>query len=237
MSIIQCLIGRRSDIVLVEFTDYVGNFQQISRQLLRKLKNENILSIDYEDHLFYYIKENEFTYMCLCEKESNNIYSFLNDVKKKFVDTYDLDKVKSASSYQLQEFESSMKEIVEFYNCKVQNLTFFGLPLEHHTFPLKKIDLIFKKEEKINLIAIKNSLAKKNYHSLNYVNSKIQSIDKYQKSFYFIICVLCLLVFIFLIKQLFTNSHEDHQNTKILESENKNNQSSNNITQKHLNFL
>lgn len=206
MSIIHCLIGRKSDIVLVEYTEHLGNFQQISRLLLRKLKNENIISIDYEDHRFYYIKENDFTYMCLCEKESNNIFSFLNDIKKKFIDTYDLEKVKSASSYQLQEFESNMKEIVEFYNSKVQSQGFYGTPLDNHSFPLKNIDAIFKKEEKITLIAIKNSLAKKNYQSLNYVNSKIQSIDKYQRSYYVIIGILCLLVFIFLIKQLFTDN-------------------------------
>ena len=62
MSIIHCLIGRKSDIVLVEYTEHLGNFQQISRLLLRKLKNENIISIDYEDHRFYYIKENDFTF-------------------------------------------------------------------------------------------------------------------------------------------------------------------------------
>lgn len=48
MSILYALISKSSDIVLCEHTEYAGNFQQISRVLLRKLKKNTKYSIEYD---------------------------------------------------------------------------------------------------------------------------------------------------------------------------------------------
>ena len=48
MSIIYALIARSSDVVLCEHTEYAGNFQQISRILLRKIKKGSKYSIEYD---------------------------------------------------------------------------------------------------------------------------------------------------------------------------------------------
>ena len=48
MSIIFSLISRNSDVVLCEHTDFAGNFQQISRMLLRKIKKNSKFSIEYD---------------------------------------------------------------------------------------------------------------------------------------------------------------------------------------------
>jgi hypothetical protein len=48
MSIIYALIARASDVVLCEHTEYAGNFQQISRILLRKIKKGAKYSIEYD---------------------------------------------------------------------------------------------------------------------------------------------------------------------------------------------
>jgi hypothetical protein len=38
MAIIYALIAKNTDVVLVEHTDHKGNFQQMSKVLLRKIK-------------------------------------------------------------------------------------------------------------------------------------------------------------------------------------------------------
>ena len=41
MSIKYSLITKENDKVLTEFTEFTGNFEQISRQLLKKIKPES----------------------------------------------------------------------------------------------------------------------------------------------------------------------------------------------------
>ena len=48
MSIIYALVSRGPDVVLCEHTEYAGNFQQISRMLLRKIKKNIRFSIEYD---------------------------------------------------------------------------------------------------------------------------------------------------------------------------------------------
>lgn len=48
MSILYALIAKEPDVVLCEYTDYSGNFQQITRILLRKIKKESKYTIDYD---------------------------------------------------------------------------------------------------------------------------------------------------------------------------------------------
>jgi hypothetical protein len=48
MSIIYSLISRNFDVVLVEHSEYNGNFQQMVKMLLRKTKKEARSSIEYD---------------------------------------------------------------------------------------------------------------------------------------------------------------------------------------------
>lgn len=50
MSIIYALISKAHDVVLCEHTEYAGNFQQISRVLLRKIKSNVKYSIEYDKY-------------------------------------------------------------------------------------------------------------------------------------------------------------------------------------------
>ena len=47
--IIYSLIARTSKIILCDYTDYSGNFQQISLLLLEKLKKNNKCEITYDE--------------------------------------------------------------------------------------------------------------------------------------------------------------------------------------------
>ncbi len=49
MSIIYALISKDSDKVLCEFTEYHGNFEQISRTLLKKVQKDHRATFSYDD--------------------------------------------------------------------------------------------------------------------------------------------------------------------------------------------
>lgn len=49
MSIIYSLIAKSTDKVLCEFTEYHGNFEQVSRSLLRKIQKEHRATFSYDD--------------------------------------------------------------------------------------------------------------------------------------------------------------------------------------------
>lgn len=48
MSIIYALISKDFDCVLCEYTEYIGNFQQITRSILRKISSDSKKTIDYD---------------------------------------------------------------------------------------------------------------------------------------------------------------------------------------------
>jgi hypothetical protein len=48
MSIIYAFIAKKTDVVLCEHTEFTGNFQSISRVILRKLKKNSKYSIEYD---------------------------------------------------------------------------------------------------------------------------------------------------------------------------------------------
>ena len=54
VSIIYTLIARGNKIVLADFTEYSGNFQQISLIMLGKIKKNSKCEIQYNEYKFYY---------------------------------------------------------------------------------------------------------------------------------------------------------------------------------------
>jgi hypothetical protein len=49
MSLIYTLIARGSKIILTDYTEFSGNFQQISLVILNKIKKDKKCSIDYDE--------------------------------------------------------------------------------------------------------------------------------------------------------------------------------------------
>ncbi len=45
MSFIFCLIARSKNVILTEFSEYVGNFQQIALEYLKRVKTDTQCSI------------------------------------------------------------------------------------------------------------------------------------------------------------------------------------------------
>lgn len=209
MSIIHCLVARNTEIVLAEYTEHDGNFQQISRLLLRKLRNEKKLTVDYDNYQFHYYKDEEtrVSFLCLTEMLSYELaFGFLNDMRKEFYNKYELTRIRSACSYQLQDFEESMKELALYYNVK-PSITKSGESISTlsiiNNVEVRKIDNIFQVDERMNLVAVNTKVIKKNYQNLNYMDKKIKYQENYKKFKFGILvlagCIVCLLIIKFLI--------------------------------------
>ena len=115
MSIISGLIAKHPDVVLCEHSDFMGNFRQITRIILQRLKPNCKYSIDYEKFKFFYKNENKITYLCLVEGiSSNTAFSLLEDLKKKILNTYKNEELLSFKEYQLNAFTDELKGLIVF---------------------------------------------------------------------------------------------------------------------------
>lgn len=79
MSIFYSLIAKNYDLILTECTDYTGNFQQITRLLLYKIKinlskynnnnnnnnNHNMFRIQYDNYIYNYLIKDNLLFLCM----------------------------------------------------------------------------------------------------------------------------------------------------------------------------
>ena len=170
MSILYALVAKNFDIILSEYTEYTGNFQQITRILLYKIKanhfnnenNQGIYRIQYDNnYLFNYIIKDKIIFLCMCFNNIGNNYNnapinystnnnnninqnlicaFLLDVTKYFYTEYTPLEIDKFKSYEIQEFDKTISSLMNYYNAK-PNFTKSGLP----------IDRIINEKENINI--------------------------------------------------------------------------------------
>ena len=113
MSIILSLVAKFPDVVLCEYSDFVGNFLQITRIMLQRLKPNCKYSIVYDKYKFFYINENKITYLCLADGISpDSAFSFLDELKKKILKTYDIDDLLSFNANKLSGFTDELKGLM-----------------------------------------------------------------------------------------------------------------------------
>lgn len=120
MSIYYTLIANKKDNVICEYTDKLGNFQQVSRILLSKaIEKETNQAMEFKDKRFHSINENGLTYLCLSEDlDDQLIMSYLKDIQRRLISQYDWEYITSASAYKLSAFENQIKELIEYYQGK-----------------------------------------------------------------------------------------------------------------------
>lgn len=210
MSIIDCLISRKCEIVLVEYTEHHGNFQQIARVLLRKLSKETKLTIDYNNFQFHYLKNQEIGVEILCLTENLSFeyaFGFMVDCLKHLQSTYDIRTIQSAFSYELQEFEEVIKDLVIYYSSKPSITKYVGefSSLGIRNVELKKIESIFSGEEKTEMFAINSKIVIKNYQTANPMARKIEYQEKYKKIKMTLLISLGVVIFLCSVKYIISS--------------------------------
>ena len=118
MSIIYVVIAKSEDKILCEFTESVGNFEQIARSLLKEVHPQHKATFSYDDiYYFHYLNSNNITYMCMCNNEfsKRSAYTFLDDVKNTFLNTFTLLVIENSLSYTFSEpFKDKLKSKIVF---------------------------------------------------------------------------------------------------------------------------
>ncbi|XP_055822093.1 putative vesicle-associated membrane protein 726 [Solanum dulcamara] len=108
----------RGTIILVEYSEFTGNFSSIASQCLQKLPpSSNKFSYNCDDHTFNFLSDNGFTY-CVVATESAGReipLAFLDRVKDDFSKRYGGGKAATASAKSLnREFGSKLKEHMKY---------------------------------------------------------------------------------------------------------------------------
>lgn len=112
MSIYYVLVAKRNDMILVDYTEYSGNFQQITIDLMKQIQPESNKTYELADYLFHYINEDSLTVLCMTSKDINRklAFAFLVDVRKRLFDFYAPHELQNARAFGLKTFSSELKE-------------------------------------------------------------------------------------------------------------------------------
>ena len=114
MSIFYVLIAKRNDMILVNYTEYSGNFEQITIDLMKRIEPETKKTFELSDYLFHYINEDSLTILCMTSKDMQKklSFAFLADVRKRLFDFYSPHELQNAKAFGLKTFASELKEKV-----------------------------------------------------------------------------------------------------------------------------
>jgi len=157
---------------------------------------------------FFYEDENDITYLCLGDNLNADIaLSFLNDVKKKFLMTYDEKSIHGSYSYQLKGFSEQIKKLVDEYTKNPHTkLDMLKKSLNQTNEILhENVEKIFQRSEKLDL-AIQKSSNLSNNSDVYYRNiQKMKLKLKYKKLKYLAIFTIFVLVTGFIIYYIIKN--------------------------------
>ena len=119
MPIYYGLVVKEAKTVLWDFTEFGGNFQQITRQLFPYIDKNKRKSFQASEYYFHCIDDEGITFLCMANEETDRkvAYAFLEDLKKTFYDTFNITEIQNARSYELN-FSEQIKKKIAFFNEK-----------------------------------------------------------------------------------------------------------------------
>lgn len=83
----------RGNTVLCKYADCVGNFTEVTENLISKIQlNNHKMTYTHGSYLFHYICADRLIYMCISDDEfpRQRAFLFLSEIKQKFLATYGL---------------------------------------------------------------------------------------------------------------------------------------------------
>ena len=185
MSILYALIAKNLDIVLCEYSEYNGNFQQITRMLLRKVQPNRRFTIEYDSYKYHYINQDNLTYLCMTSSFPEDIaFGFLIDVQKQFIEMYDYDKILSATSYVLESFQEKLKKLMAYYNtCPQKTQTGQSIKdlIDAKSTAVENIEKLISRDQKLNIIVAKSDALNTQSRNINNIAQKIKTQQKLKK--------------------------------------------------------
>ena len=86
-------------------------------------------------------------------------FSFLNDLKKKFLKNYDMKKIKSSFAFGMRDFNEEIKNLVKFYEDNptyTKTETLINNLNETASILRESVEKVLERHEKLNIIAHKS---------------------------------------------------------------------------------
>ncbi|KAL7735374.1 hypothetical protein ACLKA6_003225 [Drosophila palustris] len=118
MPILYSVIARGTT-VLAKFAECVGNFAEVTEQIVGKIGVHNHkMTYTHGDYLIHYTCDNKLIYMCITDNEfeRSRAFLFLADIKNKFIQTYGL-QVATAIAYAMNtEFSKILSQQMVFFS-------------------------------------------------------------------------------------------------------------------------
>ena len=147
---------------------------------------------------FYYDDEDDLTFLCMGEKLDTEVaFSYLSDLKKKFLTTYDNKTIRSSFSYQLKDFSGEIKKLANSY--EINPTSKIGMLKERLTETTEilhdNVEKLLQRGEKLNIIAQKSSRLRES--SDDFVKN-IQEIKRRQKWRKYRCYAIIIIFFLFL---------------------------------------
>ena len=79
MPIYYALVGKQAgseNIVLCDFTTYVGNFQNVTSKLMPRIESNTMKTWELDEFFFHYINEDGIIVLCMTDKEYKRKQAF-----------------------------------------------------------------------------------------------------------------------------------------------------------------
>ena len=166
-------------------------------------KTINIIFCSYK---FFYDDENDLTFLCMGEKLDTEVaFSYLGDLKKKFLTKYDNNTIKNSFSYQLKDFSEDIKKLAISYETNPTSK--IGMLKEKLTQTSEilhdNVEKLLQRGEKLNIIAQKSSRLKESSDDFVKNIQEIKRRQRYRKYRCYAIILLFIIFTVFLIKWFF----------------------------------
>ncbi|SBT82198.1 SNARE protein, putative [Plasmodium ovale] len=159
MSIIYGLVAREKT-VLAEYTEFGGNFSNISRLLLEIIPPHSARkSYIYDDYVFHQLMKNGITFMAMADKELGFLtpYAFLEEISKVFFRHFNYTSDLITLSLD-EEFKPVLKENMRIFNNyesnDVHNLKSQISNIQN--IIIENIEKILERREKIDILVNKS---------------------------------------------------------------------------------
>lgn len=204
MSLIYSLIAREPNIVLVEYTEYKGNFMQIIRTILEKgIPDHDKTIIPCEKYKIHILKDNSLIYICLSEDMADDcVFSFLFDLQKKLLKKEELEEIKNKSAYGLGSFEDNLRQMMIYYNSQPYTNKTGEIINELNLAKdaaIENVEKMFEREDKINIIAMKSDNLEDFSFNVNFLSDTMKKNEqkKNRNIIFIVIAIIAILVILY----------------------------------------
>ena len=160
------------------------------------------LKREYDSYKYHYINQDNITYLCMTSNFPEDIaFGFLIDVQKQFIETYDYDKILSATSYLLENFQEKLKKLMAYYNTcpqKTQTGQIIKDLIDAKSTAVENIEKLISRDQKLNIIVAKSDALNTQSRNINNIAQKIKTQQKLKKMRNMRLIIGAVIIFVIL---------------------------------------